>query len=52
MTDRYNIVLEQEQSTVVAKYEAAVVSPDAYQSEAKLEAAFIRQYSVPLLDRQ
>lgn len=43
MTDRYNIVLEQEQSTVVAKYEAAVVSPDAYQSEAKLEAAFIRQ---------
>jgi len=43
MTDRYNIVLEQEQSTVVAKYEATVVSPDAYQSEAKLEAAFIRQ---------
>ena len=43
MTDRYNIVLEQEQSTVVAKYEATVLSPDAYQSEAKLEASFIRQ---------
>ena len=43
MTDRYNIVLEQEQSTVVAKYEATVVSPDAYQSEAKLEASFIQQ---------
>ena len=43
MTDRYNIVLEQEQSTVVAKYDAAVASPDAYQSEAKLEEAFIRQ---------
>ena len=43
MTDRYNIVLEQEQSTVVAKYDATIVSPDAYQSEAKLEAAFIRQ---------
>ncbi len=43
MTDRYNIVLEQEQSTVVAKYENTVVSPDAYQSEAKLEASFIHQ---------
>lgn len=43
MTDRYNIVLEQEQSTVVAKYESTVLSPDAYQSEAKLEEKFIQQ---------
>ena len=43
MTDRYNIVLEQEQSTVIAKYTDTVTPLDAYQSEAKLETSFIRQ---------
>lgn len=43
MTDRYNIVLEQEQSTVIAKYTDTVMPLDAYQSEAKLETSFIRQ---------
>jgi len=43
MTDRFDIVLEQEQSTVIAKYDARVVSPESYQSEAQLEAGLIHQ---------
>ncbi len=43
MTEKYDIVLEQEQSTVVAKYETTVASPEAYQSEYELEHSMIQQ---------
>lgn len=43
MTDQFNIVVEQDCSTVVARYEAKPVSPDAYQSEAQLEQRLIDQ---------
>lgn len=43
MTDQFNIVVEQDRSTVVARYEAKPVSPDAYQSEAQLEQRLIDQ---------
>ena len=38
----YNIVLSQEESTVVTEYEPISARPDGYQSEAALEAEFIR----------
>lgn len=43
MTDQFNIVVEQDRSTVVARYEAIPVPPDAYQSEAQLEDKLITQ---------
>lgn len=43
MTDQFNIVVEQDRSTVVARYEAAPQAPDAYQSEAMLEQSLIDQ---------
>lgn len=41
----YNIVLSTDESTVVTEYEPAEKRSDAYQSEADLEAAFIRMLS-------
>lgn len=38
----YNIVLSTDESTVVTEYESVEKRSDAYQSEADLEAAFIR----------
>ena len=38
----YNIVLSQEESTVVTEYEPIGTRPDGYQSEAALESEFIR----------
>ena len=38
----YNIVLSTDESTVVAEYEPQMKRSDAYQSEAALEAAFIK----------
>lgn len=43
MVEQYNIVIEQEQNTVVARYEKPDHEPTGYQSEAQLEAAFIKQ---------
>jgi len=43
MTDQYNIIVEQEHSTVVSKYEAPERDNAAFQSEAQLEKALIRQ---------
>lgn len=39
----YNIVLSTAESTVVTEYEPVGSRSDAYQSEAALEAAFIKQ---------
>ena len=41
--DDYKIIVEQEHSTVMAHYEVAEKPDGGYQSEAKLEAEFIRQ---------
>ena len=41
--DDYKIIVEQEHSTVMAHYEVEQKPAEGYQSEAKLEAAFIRQ---------
>ena len=38
----YNIVLSTNESTVVTEYEPQTKRSDAYQSEAALEAAFIK----------
>ena len=38
----YNIVLSTNESTVVAEYEPQTKRSDAYQSEAALEAVFIK----------
>lgn len=43
MIENYNIIVTQEQSTVVAKYEAQPSAQQAYQSEAVLEANLIKQ---------
>ena len=41
--DDYKIIVEQEHSTVMAHYDIPAKEAEGYQSEAKLEAAFIRQ---------
>ena len=41
--DDYKIIVEQEHQTVMAHYEVPEKPPGGYQSEAKLEAEFIRQ---------
>ena len=38
----FNIVAENDESTVVAEYEPAYIKSDGYQSEEKLEAEFIK----------
>ena len=43
MTEKYNIVVQQDESTVMAHYTAKTAEQTAYQSEAALEAAFIAQ---------
>ncbi len=43
MQDQYNIILEQEHTTVVAKYTPEERDNSAYQSEAQLEKALIAQ---------
>lgn len=43
MQDQYNIILEQEHTTVVAKYTPEERDNSAYQSEAQLEKALIKQ---------
>ena len=41
--DDYKIIVEQEHSTVMAHYEVPQRQQEGYQSEAKLEEAFIKQ---------
>ena len=41
--DDYKIIVEQEHSTVMAHYDIPKKDSEGYQSEAKLEAAFIKQ---------
>ena len=41
--DDYKIIVEQEHSTVMAHYDIPQKDAEGYQSEAKLEAAFIKQ---------
>lgn len=41
--DKFNIIAEQEHTTVMAHYEALPREDNGYQSEAALEAAFIKQ---------
>ena len=41
--DDYKIIVEQEHSTVMAHYEITAKPDGGYQSEAKLEAEFIKQ---------
>lgn len=41
--DKYNIVVENPESTVVSEYRSPVKRESAYQSEGQLETAFIRQ---------
>ena len=43
MMDDYKIIVEQEHSTVMAHYDIPKKDSEGYQSEAKLEAAFIKQ---------
>ena len=43
MMEKYNIVVQQDESTVMAHYTAHTDEQTAYQSEAALEAAFIAQ---------
>lgn len=43
MVDNFNIVIQQSNCTVMSHYEAVPVDATAYQSEAALEEAFIRQ---------
>ena len=43
MMEDYKIIVEQEHSTVMAHYEVAAKPDGGYQSEAKLEADFIKQ---------
>ena len=40
---KYNVIVSTSESTVVAEYEPQRTRSDAYQSEAALEAAFIKQ---------
>ena len=40
---QYNIIASTSEATVVTEYEPQKVRSDAYQSEAALEAAFIKQ---------
>ena len=42
---QYNIILSTSESTVVTEYEPQKQRSDAYQSEAALEAAFIKMLS-------
>ena len=42
--DDYKIIVEQEHSTVMAHYDIPKKEGEGYQSEAKLEAALIKQY--------
>jgi type I restriction enzyme R subunit len=42
-TSQYNLVAQQNQSTVVGEYVLSSVREESYQSEAELERAFIRQ---------
>lgn len=39
----YNLISENPQSTVVARYERDTAAAETYQSESELERAFIRQ---------
>ena len=41
MTEKYNIIVQQDESTVMAHYAAKTIEQTAYQSEAALEADFI-----------
>ena len=41
--DKYNVIAEQEHSTVMSHYEALPREERGYQSEAELEEAFIKQ---------
>ena len=41
--DDYKIIVEQEHTTVMAHYEITAKHDGGYQSEAKLEAEFIKQ---------
>lgn len=43
MIEQYNIVIQQDESTVMTRYEARPAEQTAYQSEAALEAAFMAQ---------
>ncbi len=43
MTDDYKIIVEQEHSTVMARYDVEPRAGEGYQSEAKLEKAFVEQ---------
>lgn len=47
---RYNLVVENPQSTVVAEYEPYSRSAKSYQSEAELESAFIKQLTSQAYD--
>ena len=42
MSSSYNIIISTSESTVVSEYEPQTKRSDAYQSEAALEAAFIK----------
>ena len=42
--DDYKIIVEQEHSTVMVHYDIPKKEGEGYQSEAKLEAALIKQY--------
>lgn len=43
MTELYNIVVQQDENTVMTRYEARPAEQTAYQSEAALEASFMAQ---------
>lgn len=43
MTELYNIVVQQDENTVMTRYEARPAEQTAYQSEADLEASFMTQ---------
>jgi type I restriction enzyme R subunit len=43
MAEQFNIIAEQNESTVVARYERSVRTAQGYQSEDNLERAFIKQ---------
>lgn len=43
MTEKYNIIIQQDESTVMASYKVNPAEQTAYQSEAALEDAFIAQ---------
>lgn len=43
MAEQFNIIAEQSESTVVARYERTARTAQGYQSEDNLERAFIKQ---------